>query len=63
MRKASDVSDIRDYASALIKEYAPGRPLPRIISKIESTEALDNFDSILAISDAIMVSDLAQRKS
>ena len=30
-------------------------PLPHVISKIESVEALVNFDSILEVSDAIMV--------
>lgn len=35
--------------------------MPRIISKIESTEALVNFDEILAVSDGIMIArgDLA----
>ncbi len=43
----------------LLRRY-PGstsvsHPLPHVISKIESVEALVNFDSILEVSDAIMV--------
>eukprot|EP00004_Rigifila_ramosa_P004599 TRINITY_DN15084_c0_g1_i1.p1 TRINITY_DN15084_c0_g1~~TRINITY_DN15084_c0_g1_i1.p1 ORF type:complete len:506 (-),score=129.79 TRINITY_DN15084_c0_g1_i1:37-1401(-) len=48
IRKAADVVHIRQLpgvAAANIK----------IISKIESQEGLDNFDSILAVSDGIMV--------
>ena len=55
-RKASDVQEIKDYVSELMAKYHPkGHPHPLVISKIESTEALDNFDSILDISDGIMV--------
>lgn len=61
VRKASDVTEIRNYTKKLlIEKYGPTalevKQLPRIISKIESTEALANFDSILEESDAIMVS-------
>ena len=76
VRKASDVTEIRDYCRELIQELYPtsdeggGRqqqqlslsvPIPSIISKIESVEALVNFESILQVSDAIMVArgDLA----
>ena len=74
VRKASDVTEIRDYCRELIRELSPlkeeegGRqqlsppvPIPSIISKIESVEALINFESILQASDAIMVArgDLA----
>lgn len=60
MRKASDVTAIREYTrKLLIAKHGPQalatHPTPRIISKIESTEALVNFDEILAVSDAIMV--------
>jgi len=48
IRKAEDVEEIRNL---------PGVRQNRvmIISKIESQEGLDNFDTILAVSDAIMV--------
>ena len=64
VRKAKDVQDIRDYTRSLVKKIypdVPDYPLPLVISKIESTEALENFDSILDESDAIMVArgDLA----
>lgn len=37
-------------------EFHPkGHPHPKIIAKIENIEALDNFESILAETDAIMV--------
>lgn len=51
IRKAQDIHDIRNFLTPLMQ----GKPLPKIISKIESTEALENFDSILEASDAIMV--------
>ena len=55
-RKASDVQEIKDYVATLMDKYHPkGHPHPLIISKIESTEALENFESILGISDGIMV--------
>jgi len=64
VRKASDVTEIRDYCRELISELYPNElsvPIPSIISKIESVEALVNFESILQESDAIMVArgDLA----
>eukprot|EP00598_Pedospumella_elongata_P003117 CAMPEP_0184966804 /NCGR_PEP_ID=MMETSP1098-20130426/370_1 /TAXON_ID=89044 /ORGANISM="Spumella elongata, Strain CCAP 955/1" /LENGTH=518 /DNA_ID=CAMNT_0027488147 /DNA_START=100 /DNA_END=1656 /DNA_ORIENTATION=+ len=66
VRKASDVTEIREYTAQLMKELYPTstpvtHPLPHVISKIESVEALVNFDSILEVSDAIMVArgDLA----
>lgn len=56
IRKASDIAEIRDYVSTLMAELQPaGHPHPLIISKIESTEAMENFDSILEATDAIMV--------
>jgi len=55
-RKASDVRDIRNYVASLMpKFHPPDHPHPLIISKIENTEALDNFDEILKETDAIMV--------
>ncbi|KAJ1385802.1 pyruvate kinase, partial [Ochromonadaceae sp. CCMP2298] len=63
VRKASDVSEIRAYCAELMAllPQAKRGPIPLIISKIESVEALVNFDSILEESDAIMVArgDLA----
>jgi len=55
-RKASDIKEIRNYVASLMTKYhPPSHPHPLIISKIESTEALANFDSILEETDAIMV--------
>jgi len=56
VRKAQDVKDIRSYVATLMNEFhPPHHPHPRVISKIESTEALENFNEILEESDAIMV--------
>jgi pyruvate kinase len=59
VRKAADVEEIRSFVAELMKEAHPTdhatRQHPLIISKIESTEALVNFDSVLAASDGIMV--------
>ena len=58
---ASDgVAAIRDYLAqchldSLGAEEASKTPLPLIISKVETTEALDNLDEIIAASDGIMV--------
>ena len=49
IRKKEDVLEIRE----LLK--ANGGDNIRIISKIENQEGLDNYDEILAVSDAIMV--------
>lgn len=56
IRKAEDVREIKTFLKEeMAKHGLTGRPEPLIISKIESTEGLNNFDEILAISDGIMV--------
>ena len=50
VRKAADIVDIKNYVAHLVREIYPNDPNyphPKIISKIESTEALDNFDTVL----------------
>lgn len=58
VRKPSDVEEIRTFVNechtATFGADASNPP-PLIISKIESTEALDNLDEIIAASDGIMV--------
>lgn len=57
IQTADGVREIRDYMRQCAKElgWAADRPLPLIISKIESASALKHFDEILQVSDAIMV--------
>lgn len=56
IRKVEDIREVKNYLRLLMNELQPtGYPAPQIISKIESTEALQNFDSILRESDGIMV--------
>lgn len=52
VRTKNDVLKLK----SLIKKHAPkGRVHPKVIAKIEKPEAVKNFDSILSVSDAIMV--------
>lgn len=56
IQTADGVTEIRDYMKACAEEMGVGdRPLPLIISKIESQSALKHFDAILKESDGIMV--------
>ena len=59
VRSAAGVHEIRDYLSECLMAAAEkdpsriGEPLPLIISKIESTEALEELPAIVAASDGI----------
>ena len=56
IQTADGVREIRDYMKKCANELGlTDRPLPLIISKIESASALKNFDEILEESDGIMV--------
>eukprot|EP00934_Nitzschia_sp_Nitz4_P009205 Nitzschia sp. Nitz4//scaffold86_size83305//31539//33422//NITZ4_005255-RA/size83305-snap-gene-0.158-mRNA-1//1//CDS//3329559229//9195//frame0 len=57
IQNAAAVRQIREYMqeTALGLGWEADRPLPKIISKIESASALKNFDDILMESDGIMV--------
>lgn len=57
IQSADGVREIRSYMEDCAKElgWEDGRPLPKIISKIESASALTHFDEILKESDGIMV--------
>lgn len=52
VRSAEDVKELQKR----IAEYLPeGMKTPAIVVKVEMQEALDNFDEILAVTDAVMV--------
>merc|ERR1719181_1354903 len=58
VRSAAGVEEIRSYIAECHKKSCPdpeNTPPPMIISKIETTEALDNLEEIVAASDGIMV--------
>lgn len=61
IQNAEGVREIRAYMEQCAKElvvegkWKEGRPLPLIISKIESVSGLNHFDDILEESDGIMV--------
>jgi pyruvate kinase len=58
VQTAQHVHDIRAHCQDVATELGAawhGKPLPQIISKIETATALDHFDEILAASDGIMV--------
>jgi len=57
IQNADGVREIRDYMTKCAEElgWDDGMPLPLVISKIESTTGVKNFDEILEESDGIMV--------
>jgi pyruvate kinase len=58
VRSAAGVEEIRSYIAECHKKSCPdpeNTPPPMIISKIETTEALDNLEEIVEASDGIMV--------
>lgn len=50
VREASDITELR----SVIADLHPANP-PHIIAKIEKPEAVDNLESILEVTDAVMV--------
>jgi len=57
VQNGEGVMEIKNYIQQCAKElnWPPTKPLPLLISKIESMSALANFDDILDKSDGIMV--------
>ena len=52
MNNAEGVLEIKEYVAECMAELWPvGHPHPLIISKIESSEAMENFEAILEASD------------
>ena len=57
VQTAQHVTDIRNHCAVVAEELPEwkNKPLPLIVSKIETASALQHFDEILQVSDAIMV--------
>ena len=58
VRSKEGVEAIRSYIAECHEKYCPdpaNTPAPKIISKVETTEALDNLEEIVEASDGIMV--------
>merc|ERR1719453_2856411 len=58
VRSAAGVENIREYVAECHEKFCPdpaNTPMPKIISKVETTEALDNLAEIVEASDGIMV--------
>jgi len=55
VRSPDDLAGIREHIARLSAGQAGNREPPRVVAKIERPEALDHFDEILRLSDAVMV--------
>ncbi|TFJ83603.1 hypothetical protein NSK_004708 [Nannochloropsis salina CCMP1776] len=56
VRKAQDILDIRAYVKEEMSKFWPATHLvPKIIAKVESTEAIQNYEEIMLAADGIMV--------
>ena len=58
IRTRSDVVDVKDFIAhnmPKVENEAVSVTRPMVISKIETQEAVDNFDEILMESDGIMI--------
>jgi pyruvate kinase len=65
VRKAQDILDIRAYVKEEMSKFWPATHLvPKIIAKVESTEAIQNYEEIMLAADGIMVArgDLGVRR-
>ncbi|KUF94262.1 hypothetical protein AM588_10009832 [Phytophthora nicotianae] len=57
IRKASDVNEIRSFVDECVKKHWGNQPsyiAPKIISKVENLEGIQNFEEILEASDGVM---------
>jgi len=55
VRSPDDIDDIRKHIERICAAQGGNREPPGVVAKIEHPEALDHFDAILRLSDAVMV--------